>query len=115
MSKKQVNCENCHTCEECKKNQVDAFSPEEILGYTAIVIGVVGGLAQMKQTGGSRDLSSFSWIYLTCALTAEALFLIQGIMLKNISISLTRAVTMLYFGFFLLMWFLYEFKKKKKK
>ena len=50
-----------------KNDQVDAFSPQEILGYTAIVIGVVGGLAQMKQTGGSRDLSSFSWIYLTCA------------------------------------------------
>ena len=112
---KNVDCEKCHTCKECKKDQVDAFSPEEILGYIAIVVGIIGGVAQMKQTGGSRDLSSFSWIYLTCALTAESLFLIQGIILKNISISLTRAVTMLYFGFFLLMWFLYEFKKKKKK
>ena len=105
----------CHICEECRKDQIDAFSFQEILGYIAIVIGVVGGFSQMKQTGGSRDLSSFSWVYLACAVTAETLFLIQGIMLKNISISLTRAATMLYFGFFLFMWFMYEFKKKKKK
>ena len=68
----------------------------------------------MKQTGGSKDLSSFSWIYLACAVTAETLFLIQGIMLKNISISLTRATTMLYFGFFYLCGFCTNLRKRRR-
>ncbi len=111
---KKVDCKNCHMCEECRKDQIDAFSMEEIIGYTAIVIGFIGGVAQIGKTGGSKDLSSFSWIYLVCGVVTELLFMIQGIMLKNISISFTRAVTLLYFGFFLVMWLIYEFKRKRK-
>ena len=111
---KHVACEKCHTCDECKKDQINAFSTEEIIGYIAIVIGFVGGVAQIGKTGGSKDLSSFSWIYLVCGVCTELLFMIQGILLKNISISFTRAVTLLYFGFFLVMRLIYEFKRKRK-
>ena len=112
---KKVDCKDCHTCEECKKDALSIWSPTEIIGWVAITLGIVGGIFQLSKSGGSKDLRSFSIIYLVTATVAEILFLIQGLMIKNASIAMTRLGTALYFGSFLIMWFLYELNRGKKR
>ena len=97
------DCENCERCEKCKSKSAGVFSPIEILGYTAIGIGLIGVVFQMQKSHSTMNLESFSVWYLITAGIAELLFLIQGIMIQNVSISLTRAAGVLYFGFFLFL------------
>ena len=109
----EINCEECK--KKCDKNEptYGLFSTVEIIGWVAIGLGVIGAFFQLRKSGGSKDLSSFSVFYLAFAVGGEILMLIQGLMIKNASIALTRLGTTLYFGGFLVMWFLYEWKKKK--
>ena len=104
-------CENCD-CTKCCKPTVNPLSPNEIIGWTAIVIGTFGAIIQLGKSGSSKDLRSFSIIYLLTATFAELLFMIQGIMIKDVSITVTRLFTFLYFGSFLVLWFLYEWNRK---
>jgi uncharacterized protein with PQ loop repeat len=109
----EINCEECKKKCEKKELTTGLFSTVEIIGWAAIGLGVIGAFFQLRKSGGSKDLSSFSVFYLAFAVGSEILMLIQGLMIKNASIALTRLGTTLYFGGFLVMWFLYEWKKKK--
>jgi uncharacterized protein with PQ loop repeat len=104
-------CKNCHKCEECTK-KINLLSSTEIIGWIAIVIGAIAGISQIHKSGSSQDLKSFSIIYLIGCVVTEALFIIQGIMIGNVSIAVTRAVTFLYFAVLLFLWLMYEYKKK---
>ena len=111
----KVDCEDCHTCEKCKeKEKINIWSPVEILGWVAITVGLIGGFFQLRRSHGTKDLRSFSIIYLITATLAEILFLIQALVIKNVSITITRIGTAIYFGSFLVMWFIYEMNRKKK-
>ena len=110
----EINCEDCKKkckCKEEKELTTGLFSTVEIIGWAAIVLGIIGGFFQLRKSGGSKDMSSFSIFYLMLAIGSEMLMLIQGLMIKNASIVITRLGTSLYFGSFLVMWFLYEYKK----
>jgi len=108
-------CKDCHKCSECNKNAVDAWSAVEIMGYVAILVGTVGVFFQIKKSGSERNLSSFSVFYLAFATISELIFMIQGIMIKNISITATKIAGAAYFGFLLVLFLLYEMGGKKKK
>jgi len=108
-------CEDCHKCDKCKKEAVNAWSFVEIIGYIAIVIGMIGVFFQIKKSGSERNLSSFSLFYLAFATISELIFMIQGIMIKNISITATKIAGAAYFGFLLVMFLIYEMGGKKKK
>lgn len=109
----EINCEECK--KKCEKKELTngLFSTVEIIGWVAIALGTIGAFFQLRKSGGSKDVSSFSFFYLAFAVGSEILMLIQGLMIKNASIAITRLGTTLYFGSFLVMWFLYEWKKKK--
>ena len=116
MSSEINYCEECKKKCKCIKEPESAggiFSTVEIIGWVAIVLGTIGAFFQLRKSGGSKDVSSFSIFYLAFAVGSEILMLIQGLMIKNASIALTRLGTTLYFGSFLVMWLLYEWKKKK--
>ena len=112
----KVDCKDCHTCEECekKKQKINIFSPIEIIGYVAIVLGLIGSFWQLRRSGVSKDLRSFSIIYLITTTVAEILFLIQAVLIKNVSIAITRIATAIYFGSFIVMWILFESTRKRK-
>jgi uncharacterized protein with PQ loop repeat len=110
-------CKKCHDCEECKKDEVNLWSGAEILGYVSILIGMIGVFFQVKKSGTERNFSSFSVIYLAFATLAELIFMVQGIVNKNVSLTITKIAGASYFGFLFIMFLIYELggKKKKKK
>lgn len=103
-------CKKCKTC-KCDTRKFNIFSGVEIVGWIAIGIGIIGAIAQFFKTRKTKNLGSFSIIYLICAFVAELTFLIQGIMLEEASIAVVRIASSIYFGSFIVMFFLYEMKK----
>jgi len=108
----KCDCKECRKCDNCKESKINLLSAAEILGYIAIVVGLIGAFSQMKKSQGSKNVESFSLIYLACAMIAEFVFLIQGIVLKNVSIVVTKIAGAIYFGFLLVLFLMYESKKK---
>ena len=108
-------CKECHHCEQCKKDEVNIWAWTEIIGYIAISVGMIGVFFQIRKSGSSQDVSSFSLIYLAFATISELIFMIQGIMIKNISITATKIAGVVYFGFLLVLFLIYELGGKKKK
>ena len=78
-------------------------SPAEAVGAIAIVLGMIGGLAQLLWTHRTQSFASFAPLYISLALVAEILLAVQGAILRSPSIVLTRAGSALYFGYFLVM------------
>ncbi len=108
-------CKKCHECEECKKDEINLWSGAEILGYVSILIGMIGVFFQVRKSGAERNFSSFSVIYLAFATLSELIFVIQGIVNKNVSLTITKIAGTAYFGFLFIMFIIYEMGGKKKK
>lgn len=112
MSHKEECTDLCKKCKKCKcdTRKFNIFSGVEIIGWIAIAIGTIGAIAQFFKTRKTKNLGSFSIIYLVCACIAEITFLIQGIILEEASIAVVRIASSIYFGFFIIMFFMYEMK-----
>ena len=107
----KVDCNDCDKCDKCKKDEINLLSPVEILGWLAILIGIIGSFFQLKKSRGSRNLSSFSKIYLISTVIADSLFVAQAIMTKNVSLALTKVASVIYFSSFIVMFYLFEKEK----
>lgn len=103
--------------EKLKKYKIFCYHDncyDELLGLIAIIIGSIGYIYQFIYSKQSMDLSSFSIIALFLFTISELLFFIQGIQKKSPTIALTRFITTIGFSLFIILWFLYQYKKEKK-
>ena len=76
---------------------------------------MIGVFFQVRKSGAERNFSSFSVIYLAFATLSELIFVIQGIVNKNVSLTITKIAGTAYFGFLFIMFIIYEMGGKKKK
>jgi len=66
----EINCEECKKKCKCKEETDSAgglFSTVEIIGWVAIALGTIGAFFQLRKSGGSKDVSSLSILYLSFA------------------------------------------------
>ena len=89
----------------------DIDSPQEILGYIAMAVALVGIVGQWNAigTGEKVNFDNYSIIFLLASIGTEILFFIQGLELKNSSILLSRAGTTIYYLVFTIKYLIWYF------
>ena len=90
---------------EARKSRVDS---SEIVGFVAITLASIGAIVQLVRAHKTKDMSSFSPYYLLCCGLGELLFAVQGGMKRSITLTLTRVMGVLYFGYFSVLWFMHR-------
>ena len=83
-------------------------TPSEIVGWVAVVFGMLGGIAQIWKTHTTKNTDSFSPYYLMFAGIAELLFATQGGMKGSLTILITRICSTMYFIYFLVMMYIHH-------
>lgn len=83
------------------------LSTSEILGVAAMIMGLTGGLLQMRKTHTSENVSSFSIWYLVLALISEVVLAVQGAMKDSPTLVIMRTASASYF-----LWFVWMFARR---
>lgn len=71
-------------------------TPAEQVGLLVIIVGSIGGIAQIMKSKETQDVSSFSPTFLACGLVCEIMLMGQGYLQKTSTTIVIRAITTLY-------------------
>ena len=87
---------------------------DEYIGFTAIIIGLIGFFVQLGKTTTTLNVSSWSIYALILVGISEAMFCVQGILKKSYTIAATRFCTFLGAVLYIYIWFENHGKKIKQ-
>jgi len=86
-------------------------TPAEQVGLLVIIVGSIGGIAQIMKSKETQDVSSFSFVFLACGLVCEIMLMGQGYLQNTSTTVVIRAITTLYTVYLL---YLYTHQKTTK-
>lgn len=79
-------------------------NPAEQIGLLVIVVGCIGGVAQIVKSSETKDMSSFSPTFLVCGIACEVMLMGQGYIQGTSTTLFIRAVTTAYTAYLLYLY-----------